>query len=207
MLLFDLIRTNDYWIELKDYGESPFDFEAIFGNPNPVEIEMGAGKSKFLVDRARANPDRNFLAIDRCGKWMKMGFQKAEREELPNIKFLRANFLQTLENNISPESVCVFHVYFPDPWPKRKHQKRRILTASFFEDLWEKLTSGGLIEITTDDGDYYQFIQEAISKTTKPWARKLEKINERIFDTNTQTNYEFKWESAGRTLHYIELQK
>lgn len=177
-----------------------------FGNDAPVELEIGCGKGKFLVGRAQESPDRNFIGVDRVGKWMKVGDWRGSRRLLSNILFVKSEageFLKQLE----PASVEIIHMYFPDPWPKRRHRVRRLFTAAFLAVLHSKLKPGGLIELATDDEDYFSQMRRSIDEAPLVWALRRETVNERISHAHLKTNYETKFAAAGKNLHYLELKK
>jgi len=178
-----------------------------FGNDNPVEIEIGCGKGKFLLARAQTMPDVNFIGIDMAWKWMKYGVQRCEKRGLENARFIKYDANLVLKYGVPAESVSVFHVYFPDPWPKRRHRKRRIVTGSFLATLHERLVPGGLIELATDHRDYYTHMEEAVIHSGVSWATEKRTTNDRLFAAESATNYEIKYAAAGRTLYYIELRK
>ncbi len=179
----------------------------IFGNDHPVEIEIGCGKAKFLIARAAQYPQINFLGIDVVWKWMKYAVERCEKRRLANIKFLRADARETVRHGVPDEAVSIFHIYFPDPWPKRRHRKRRLVTGEFLRTLHEKLAATGLIELATDHADYFLQMQRAIIQSGIEWKDVRISSEERLFDALSKTNYEIKYETAGRTLHYIELAK
>jgi len=170
-------------------------------------MEIGCGKGKFLVARSIANPGINFLGIDRVSKFMNIGKTRAQKRALPNIRFIRAEARAFLKEAIAPESVSIFHLYFPDPWPKRRHQVRRVFTPELLELLHSRLIPGGLIEIATDDADYYAAMKKSIAATAELWENVRESVNERILDSMNKTNYEIKWAAQGRSLYYAELKK
>lgn len=182
-------------------------FDEFFGNSNPVEFEIGCGKGKFLLARATENPGTNFIGIDRVLKYMKRRKARVEREQLPNIRFLKAEARKFLEEAVAPESVSVFHIYFPDPWPKRRHQKRRTVSEDFLRALHAKLRPGGLVELATDDPDYFTEMKKGVAVTAGLWENVRETVNERILDKMNRTNYEIKWASQGKDLYYAELRK
>jgi tRNA (guanine-N7-)-methyltransferase len=170
-------------------------------------MEIGCGKGKFLVARALENPGTNFLGIDRVSKFMNLGKTRAEKRKLPNIRFIRAEAKAFLTDAVAPASVSIFHIYFSDPWPKRRHQPRRVITADFLRLLHSRLAPGGLLEIATDDQDYFSAIKKTIASTTELWENVRETINERILDSMNKTSYEIKWAAEGRALFYAELKK
>ena len=191
----------------------PFDLRehsnplASFGNANPLEVEIGCGKGKFLLARAETHPEVNFLGVDMAWEWMKYGVQRGNKRGLENIRFIKFDGRLVLKYGIPSESVSVFHIYFPDPWPKRRHRKRRLITGAFLATLYEKLEPGGLVELATDYHDYYVQMREAVPQSGIAWAEERYDNNDRLFDADSKTNYEIKYERAGRTLHYIELRK
>jgi tRNA (guanine-N7-)-methyltransferase len=185
----------------------PIVFSEFFGNSNPVEMEIGCGKGKFLVARSMQNPDTNFLGIDRVSKFMNIGKTRAQKRALPNIQFIRAEARAFLTGAIPAGSVSIFHIYFPDPWPKRRHQVRRVFTAELLTLLHARLVPGGLVEIATDDKDYFTAMKKTIASTGELWENVRETTNERILDGMNKTSYELKWAAEGRALFYAELKK
>ncbi|MFA7254612.1 MAG: tRNA (guanosine(46)-N7)-methyltransferase TrmB [Candidatus Omnitrophota bacterium] len=185
----------------------PLVFKDLFGNSNPVEMEIGCGKGKFLVARSIENPGTNFLGVDRVSKFMNIGKTRVQKRALPNIRFLRAEARAFLTEAIAPGSVSIFHIYFPDPWPKRRHQARRVFTEELLRLLHSRLVAGGLIEIATDDKDYFTAMKKTIAVTQELWENVRETVNERILDGLNKTSYELKWAAEGRPLYYTELKK
>ena len=188
-------------------GRSLPRFREIFGNDNPVEIEIGCGKAKFLIARAAESPQINFLGIDLIWKWMKFAVERTEKRGLENIRFIRADARETVIHGLAPGSVSVFHVYFPDPWPKRRHRKRRLVTGEFLRLLHGRLAAAGLIELATDHADYYSRMRMAVVQSGIDWRGVRTAVGERLFAAPVKTNYEIKYEEAGRELHYLELEK
>lgn len=184
----------------------PVSFAEFFGNDHAVEVEIGCGKGKFLLGRAVESPDRNFLGIDIASKWMRVGEERGQKRSLQNLIFIKAEIRQFIKA-FPPASVSVFHVYFPDPWPKRRHRPRRTLTADFLKTLHAYLLPSGLLEIATDDADYYSGIQKAADATGEFWKNRREAVNERLMAPHLKTNYELKFEAEGRNLYYMELKK
>jgi len=183
------------------------EFARIFGNGAAVEVEIGCGKAKFLIARAIENPSTNFLGVDPMRKKQKYAVTRSGKRGLENIKFLRAEARETIHCGFRPESVSVFHIYFPDPWPKRRQRKRRLVTGVFLRMLHEKLTCGGLIEVATDHLDYFTQMQGAVIHSGIAWSKVTVTRGERPFGATVKTNYEMKYEAAGRDLFYLELRK
>ena len=186
---------------------TPVIFAKLFGNSNPVELEIGCGKGKFLLARALENPDINFLGIDRIMKWMKRRKIQSEKNSVSNIQFMKAEARAFLKEAVPPASLSLVHIYFPDPWFKRRHHGRRVVNAELLRILHSRLVPSGLIEIATDDQDYFIAMKKSIAETAELWDNVRETKNERILDGMNKTNYELKWESQGKMLFYAELRK
>lgn len=182
-------------------------FGDIFGNANPVEVEIGCGKAKFLIERAAANPALNFLGIDVVWKWMRFAVERSEKRRLENIRFLKGDAREAIKYGIRPGSVSVFHIYFPDPWPKRRQLKRRLVTGEFLRVLHDRLADTGFVELATDHLDYFLRMQSAAVQSGIAWKNTRAARGARIFGASVLTNYEIKYQAAGRDLHYLELEK
>ncbi len=181
-------------------------FGELFGNERPVEVEIGCGKGKFLLARSAENPEINFLGIDYAGKWMKIGEERGRKRRIPNLRFLKGEARQILTRFL-PGSVEAFHIYFPDPWPKKRHHKRRLLGPAFLRRLDELLKPGGLIEIATDNEAYYAEIKKAVPESEVRWQNVRESVNERLAFGAVPTSYEAKYAAEKRPLYYLELKK
>jgi tRNA (guanine-N7-)-methyltransferase len=133
----------------------------IFADAQLLEVELGSGDGSFLVNYARLHPGRNFLGVERLlGRLRKLD-RKALRAGLTNLRGLRVESAYFLEYLLPRESVMALHVYFPDPWPKRKHRKNRLVNARFTEIARQVLAPGGVIYLRTDDEDYFtQMVKE-----------------------------------------------
>ena len=139
------------------------DFHKVFGNSNPVVIEIGFGMGESTLKIARDNPDINYLGIE----VFLYGFSKllanASKENLKNIKLMRFDAVQVLSDMVQDGTVDGFHVFFPDPWPKKRHHKKRLIQRPFAELLASKLKSGGYIYCVTDWEDYAKQMLEVLS--------------------------------------------
>lgn len=132
------------------------DLAALFQNGRPVEVELGAGDGSFLIQWAAENPDTNFLALERLLGRLRKVERKARRSGLKNVRALRLEAAYFAGYLLPRESVAAFHIYFPDPWPKRKHRQNRLLNEAFTEVLRAALPVGGLVYLRTDDADYFE---------------------------------------------------
>ena len=151
----------------------PMDFEAIFGNKNPVFIEIGFGMGESTLKIAKDNPDRNYIGIE----VFLYGFSKllanASKENLTNLKIMRFDAVQVLQDMVPDNSVDGFHVFFPDPWPKKRHHKKRLIQVPFATLLASKLKKGGYIYCVTDWEEYAQQMLEvfdSVEGLTNPYG-------------------------------------
>lgn len=182
-------------------------FVSLFGNTNPVQIEIGCGKGRFIVELAERFREINFLGLDRAGKWMKKGERKRERRNLRNLKFIKCEAKEFLRERIAAGSVDAFYIYFPDPWPKQRHRERRIFEEEFMYLLHEKLIACGVVDIATDDEEYFNAINVSVRTAGIAWSRIEESANQRITHAEVSTNYEAKYRAEGRNIYYLSLQK
>ncbi len=124
--------------------------EAIFGRRAPLEIEIGAGKGDFILEYASANPETNFLAIELSGTVGQLLAVRCGRAELPNVRVAKMD-ARTLVNLMLPDvSVAAFHIYYPDPWPKERHLKHRMVTPIFVGNLARTLSENGAVYAASD---------------------------------------------------------
>ena len=137
--------------ELKEYAnvalspedlQGKIDFAQVFGRCGPVHIEIGSGKGTFLVNQAQAQPEVNFLGIEWARKYYRYVVDRIGRRGLTNVRMLRADAATFLRDFVPEESVDCFHIYFPDPWPKKRHHKRRLLQSDNLEMLLDASQAG-----------------------------------------------------------------
>ena len=144
--------------------DKPMDFEAIFGNKNPVIMEIGFGMGESTLRIAKENPDKNYIGME----VFLYGFSKllanAAKENLTNLKLMRFDAVQVLQDMVPDNSVDGFHVFFPDPWPKKRHHKKRLIQVPFATLLASKLKKGGYIYCVTDWEEYADQMLEVFSQ-------------------------------------------
>ncbi|MBI2929620.1 MAG: tRNA (guanosine(46)-N7)-methyltransferase TrmB [Verrucomicrobia bacterium] len=131
------------------------DLGRLFPRSQPVELELGSGDGSFLVQYARLHPERNFLGIERLLGRLRKVDRKAQRAGLTNVRLLSIEAAYFLEYLLPPKSIAALHVYFPDPWPKRRHRPKRLVNARFTELAKRALLPRGLVHLRTDDADYF----------------------------------------------------
>ena len=126
----------------------------LFENQNPLEIDAGSGKGRFLLARAAKHPDVNYVAIEWQNQRMLKVARKAARANCNNIRLVRADIVFILENLVPDNAVQTLYVFYPDPWPKRRHHRRRLMQPAFLDIATQKLQPGGKLHFATDNIDY-----------------------------------------------------
>ena len=138
----------------------PLDLAEVFPEPQPLEVELGCGDASFLVEFARRNPGTNFIGVERLlGRISKLD-KKGHRAELKNLRGVRIESAYFLQYLLPPKSISALHVYFPDPWPKKRHRKNRLINESFPALARAALAPGGKVYLRTDDADYFAQMTE-----------------------------------------------
>jgi len=202
---------------LKDYPEvslrpedldGRLDFEKFFGRSGSVHIEIGSGKGTFLVNQAKAQPGDNFLGIEWARKYYRYAVDRIGRWGLTNVRIIRTDAVAFLRDFVPDESVDCFHIYFPDPWPKTRHHKRRFICGANLEHLLRAMKSGGQLRIATDHADYFEQIETVLAAA----GDRLEIIDfprPAGADTGewTGTNFERKYIKDQRPIHTIAARK
>jgi len=145
-----------------EYG-CRLDFDDIFGRCVPVSIEIGSGKATFLLNEARRHPEMNFLGIEWCNKIYRYSVDRIGRWGLENVRIIRADASVFIRAFVPDLSIECFHIYFPDPWPKKRHHKRRFISPANLEQMLRCLAVSGSIRIATDHLDYFEQIEKVMS--------------------------------------------
>lgn len=172
----------------------------VFGNHNPIRIEVGMGKGKFIMELAQQNPGINYVGIERYSSVLLRGLQKRAELEIPNIYFMCEDALE-LADIFAPEEVERIYLNFSDPWPKDRHAKRR-LTSDRFLAIYDKvLKKDGVIEFKTDNQDLFRYSLDAIPEAG--WqisAHTFDLHHSDMAEGNVMTEYEMKFASDGKPI-------
>ncbi|MEC9381213.1 MAG: tRNA (guanosine(46)-N7)-methyltransferase TrmB [Candidatus Latescibacterota bacterium] len=177
------------------------DLPALFDNDNVVEIELGIGKGRYLLDAAQSNPAVNYIGVEVAGKYLRLAHGRACRRHLSNVRFVHGDAKEFVEFFLPTESVHAFRIYFPDPWPKKRPHKRRRGVGDFLEEIIRVLIPGGRLWLKTDHADYFDAMLEALA----PLSDRLEYVE--VAWSGEPTNFELKYVTDGRPIHRRVLQK
>jgi tRNA (guanine-N7-)-methyltransferase len=184
---------------LRDLTAS-IDWAALFGNAGPLEIEIGSGKGRFLIQSALAHPDIHYVGIERSLHYFRIARERVLRQGLTNVRLLRDDAGYFVQKFIPDASVTAYHVYFPDPWPKKRHWKRRLFTPDFVDRVERTLTPGGTIDLATDHDAYFEEIVRLLDGA--PGLRRMAELPERVRRLGPGiTNFEAKYLAEGRPIY------
>jgi tRNA (guanine-N7-)-methyltransferase len=170
----------------------PLDLAEIFPKPQPLEVELGCGDASFLVEYARRNPGTNFIGVERLlGRISKLD-RKGRRNELVNLRGVRIESSYFLQYLLPPNSISALHIYFPDPWPKKRHHKNRLINENFPALARAALAHGGIIYLRTDDADYFSQMTEVFGAN-----QEFQKIETQVELAEILTDFERDFNSRG----------
>lgn len=177
------------------------DLQAIFGRVAPIEVDLGCGDGSFLASIAAENPARNFLGIERLLGRVRTACRKIERAGLTNARVLRIEISYAVERLLPANSVSVFHLMFPDPWPKRRHAPRRLVNETFLLAVHRALEANGIVRIATDESDYFRQITRLGSQSP------LFAIEADAAPTTATSMFERRFTLRGAPIHRLVLRK
>ena len=146
-----------------DRALESLDWSEIFGSDCPVEIELGIGVGRFLLAAATLRPEVNHLGIEWANKYLRIAERRADKRGLKNIRFARLDGRELICRTVPDHSVSAYYVFYPDPWPKKRHHKRRILQPAFLELVHSRLLPDGALHIATDWANYAEHIDEVFA--------------------------------------------
>lgn len=160
----EAVAALDPEILPKDYFTT-LDLAAAYGRRAPLEVDLGCGDGSFLVASANSNPEHDFLGIERLAGRVRRACRNIGRSQVTNARVLRVESSYAVEHLLPSASVEVFHLLFPDPWPKRRHWRRRVVTSDFLAALDRALVPQGSVRIATDQTDYFHEIERLVSQS------------------------------------------
>jgi tRNA (guanine-N7-)-methyltransferase len=181
----------------------PLDLAALFPQPGaPLEVDLGSGDGAFLVEMARRAHERNFLGVERLLGRLRRTSRRWARVGGPHVRLLRIESHYFVRYLLPRESVSVFHVMFPDPWPKRRHQAKRLIQTAFLDDVQKALAPGGELRLTTDSLPYFEQMRAVFKPhpgfAEEPWTPG---------DDYPQTDFERHFREKGLPIYRALLRR
>ncbi len=197
----EVIAESPYVVQEELQPQVAGTWHTLFGNNNPIHIEIGMGKGKFIHTMAKLHPDINYVGIEKYSSVLLRAIQKMEEEELPNLKFLRMD-AEDIATVFAPGEVDRIYLNFSDPWPKDRHARRRLPSREFLARYDVILKKEGRIAFKTDNRDLFDFAVEEL----EPAGWKAEVItydlhgDEKLMEGNVMTEYEEKFSAMGNPI-------
>lgn len=188
---------SNYGVALDENKQT--DFATIFAHNKPLILEIGFGNGDSLLTMAENNPQQNYLGIEVYQAGIGRLLVNANKLGLRNLKVINADATEVLKNNIKNNSLAGLQLFFPDPWPKKKHHKRRIMSAQFLQLLAEKLITGGFLHMATDWQDYAEQIK-SILKANKNFKNSQNSANDALIFKRPPTKFECKGMKLGHRI-------
>ncbi|RME90375.1 MAG: tRNA (guanosine(46)-N7)-methyltransferase TrmB [Verrucomicrobia bacterium] len=180
----------------------PVDLAALFPERRPVELELGAGDGSFLLEYAARHPEHNFVGIERLFGRLRKIDRKGRRLGLLNIRGIRIEAAYFMRYLLPPASIVALHVYFPDPWPKKRHRWRRLVNEEFVRLAWNALQPAGCVHLRTDHADYFEQMQTVFA--AHPGFEPVPTPPDLLA---VQTDFEKEFLAEGRAIHRASYRK
>jgi tRNA (guanine-N7-)-methyltransferase len=189
------VDLNDVRVPLR-WGE-------LFGREAPVEVEIGSGKGRFLLELAAARPEHDFLGVERARKYHRLCCERAARRGLENLRMVHTTAEDLLLRLLRPSSVSALYVLFPDPWPKKRHHKRRLFTPEMAAAMIRALEPGGRLLVKSDHPSYSEVIGGAVAALAG--LRRLD--GGRAFADLPPSGFERKYLDQGREIFALAVER
>ena len=180
-------------------------WNSIFRNNNPIEIEIGCGKGKFILEQARKHPNINFIGIDKFDSVIVRAIEKLLQEPLKNIRLLRVE-AENIEEIFANNEISKIYLNFSDPWPKRRHAKRRLTSPIFLKRYSNVLVNDGYIEFKSDNYGLFEFSMMSFNNSSNcKFENIIIDLYRELPETNVQTEFEMKFVSKGNCIFYQKV--
>jgi len=194
------IDLSPHFAVFEDLPE-PVVWSEYFDNPNPVELDIGCGRGLFVVKASEENPGVNYVGIELDYKKARHGSLRLNKRNQPNGRIWGGDVHRYLEKSIQPHSVAAVHVYFPDPWWKRRHHKRRLFTEEFVTTLVGIMVPEGYLHLWTDVHEYWERTEPMMNEDKRFIQLESPDEKEPEHDMDYQTSFERKKRQLGSTIY------
>jgi tRNA (guanine-N7-)-methyltransferase len=191
----------DFLINPRDTSFAPLNLPEVFGNAHPVILEIGSGKGRFLISSAMERADRNFIGIEKSLHYHRVIAERVGKRHLTNVRLINHDAFLVMQRMLADESIAEVHIYFPDPWPRKREQKRRIIRPDALEQIRRVLVPEGEGIYVTDHRQYFE--------SASPILAGFFHTETRIPgpDDPPRTNYEAKYRAEGREIYEVRFWK
>ena len=178
-----------------------------FDTPGDVELEIGCGKGGFLLHRAQLHPNKRFIGIEWANKFFKYAADRMARWGVTNVRIMRTDAGHFLKTHLPPACLTAIHVYHPDPWPKKRHHKRRLFQPEFVEAAVRVMTPNARLAIQTDHLEYYQHIRDVVLANDVFAEVAFDDQQSDHNDPTIKTNFAIKYLNEGRPIYNFAVVK
>ncbi len=187
--------------------ESPIDWIKAFGNDNPIALEIGCGIGDFIAKTAAEKPGINFIAIDYYNKGCDKTCRRLEKSGLTNVRVLRVEAREFITTHIPKGSLTAVYINCPDPWPKKRHRKRRLVSSSFLEFLHPYLAAGADFHFATDFEDYGQDVAAFMPQVAGFTNLLKPDLYRHELEGYHRSKYMLKFMAEGKKIHFVHYRK
>lgn len=191
----------DIWV--KEPEKNKGKWSEIFKNDNPIHIEIGCGKGRFITETAKANPDTNYIAIEKVPDVLVMAMEKAAAEDVKNLVFISMD-AKRLEDVFDCGEIERIYLNFSDPWKKKRQAKRRLTHKNFLDRYKKVLTAGDYIYFKTDNRDLFEFSLNSLAENDFKMRNISLDLHNSDFEGNIMTEYEQRFFEMGMPIYRVE---
>lgn len=200
------LRSTDILLNLEQLPR-PIDWGALFGDDRPVELEIGFGKGRAMLRTAALHPERGYLGVELARRYLLIAARRAARRGLVNVRLIGADAGMFLREYVRPGSLIAVKSYCPDPWPKKRHHKRRLFTFGFVDCIARALRPSGRFVFATDHAGYFSEVEAYVTLCPLLEAPRITLRLPKDGIDMARTNYERKWLSLGRPVYSLIAQR
>jgi tRNA (guanine-N7-)-methyltransferase len=198
--------TSPLFLRCENLDQPPL-WQSIFGNENPIALEIGCGIGDFIAKTAQDNPGQNFIAIDYYNKGCDSTCRRLDRHEITNVRVLRVEAREFVASYIPENSLTALYINCPDPWPKKRHRKRRLVNSDFMEFMRSYLRPGADFYFATDFEDYGLDVAEFMSRQQGYKNLLAPDLSRHELAGYHSSKYMLKFMAEGKKIHFVHYRK